>query len=107
MFQGDSIHAELKNLVASGLTPFEALSAATRVPGRFIVATHPERQRFGVLAAGARADLILLASNPLADVAAADRPEGVVADGRWFSRQSLDALLEERRHRYQHLEEVK
>ena len=106
MFPGYSLHLELKNLVASGLTPFQAISAATRTAGEFIHASHPETPRFGTIAVGNRADLILISSNPLRDVASLDRPEGVVAGGRWFDRKGLNRLLDERRHRYDHLDEV-
>ena len=107
MFPGSSLHTELKNLVASGLTPFQALATATRNPGDFIQSTHPGRQPFGTIAVGERADLLLLEGDPLRDIAAVDRPTGVLAGGRWFDRRATEGLLSERRHRYQHLKEVK
>ena len=107
MFPGTSLHTELKNLVASGLSPFQALATATQNPGRFLQATHPERQAFGTIAVGQRADLILVESDPLQDVAALDHPRGVLAHGRWFDRAGIDSLLSERRRRFEHLEEVK
>jgi imidazolonepropionase-like amidohydrolase len=60
---GMSLHQELQNLVEAGLTPAEALRAATVVPATF----HriPDR---GVIAPGMRADLVLLNSNPLANI---------------------------------------
>jgi imidazolonepropionase-like amidohydrolase len=60
---GLSLHQELQNLVEAGLTPAEVLRAATVVPATF----HriPDR---GVIAPGKRADLILLNSNPLANI---------------------------------------
>ena len=60
---GMSLHLELQNLVEAGLTPAEALRAATIVPATF----HriPDR---GMIAPGKRADLILLNSNPLANI---------------------------------------
>lgn len=107
MFPGYSIHSELRNLVASGLTPFQAISAATRNAGNFIHASHRQSQRFGEIAVGFRADLILLTADPLRDVAVLDHPQGVVAAGRWFDSEKLKGILEERRRRYEHLEEVK
>ena len=102
MFPGASLHAELKALVASGFSPFEALSAATRTPGDFIQATHPDRQRFGVIEVGRRADLILVEANPLQDIAALDHLTGVLAHGRWFDQPGLEALQAERRAAYTH-----
>ena len=106
MLPGYSIHTELKNLVSSGLSPYESISAATRSAGEFIHASHPDLQKFGTIEVGNRADLVILTSDPLRDVAAFDHPSAVIAAGRLFNREKLDHLLEERRHRYQHLEEV-
>jgi imidazolonepropionase-like amidohydrolase len=60
---GLSLHLELQNLVEAGLTPAEALRAATIVPAIF----HQVPDR-GMIAPGKRADLILLNSNPLANI---------------------------------------
>ncbi len=60
---GASLHAELGLLVRAGLSPREALAAATSLPARhFGVA---ERGR---IAPGMRADLLLVEGNPLADI---------------------------------------
>jgi imidazolonepropionase-like amidohydrolase len=50
-----------------------------------------EREQ-GTVEAGKRADLLLLAANPLEDVARAAKPAGVVLAGRWFTAQELEAL---------------
>ena len=60
---GITLHQELQNLVQIGMTPAEALRAATGVPAAFL--------RFddrGVIAPGKRADLVLLNSNPLESI---------------------------------------
>ena len=62
---GASLHHELQLLVRAGLTPAQALAAATSVPAR----------RFGIadrgrIAPGQRADLVLVDGDPLADIAA-------------------------------------
>jgi imidazolonepropionase-like amidohydrolase len=61
---GASLHHELQLLVAAGLTPIEALRAATSVPAR----------RFGLadrgrIAPGARADLLLVDGDPMTNIA--------------------------------------
>jgi len=86
---GWSVHLELAQFVEAGLTPREALAAATREAGRF--AGEP----FGTVAPGQRADLLLVDGNPLEDVGRCRRPAGVMARGRWYPRARLDAMLEE------------
>jgi hypothetical protein len=89
---GTSAHDELALLVAAGLTPYEALRAATANAGAFL----GPGDRSGTVAPGRRADLLLLDANPLADVAHARRIAGVVLRGRWVDavelRRTLDAL---------------
>ena len=60
---GASVHGELRLLVSAGLTPVEALAAATRVPAERFGLT--DRGRIGV---GARADLLLVYGDPTVDV---------------------------------------
>jgi imidazolonepropionase-like amidohydrolase len=94
LFPGASLHDDLDALVQAGLTPYQALAAATRTPGDFIHATVPGAQPFGTVAVGSRADLILSESNPLLGLSALRRPAGVMVDGHWYDRSQLDALLE-------------
>jgi imidazolonepropionase-like amidohydrolase len=63
MVHGASLHHELQLLVRAGLTPLEALRAATSIPAR----------RFGLLdrgkiVSGARADLLLVEGNPVENI---------------------------------------
>jgi hypothetical protein len=88
---GSGLLEELSALADAGLTPFEALAAATTTAGRVV-----GDSTSGVIAPGARADLVLLAANPLADLRALDRNEGVMAAGRWFSPVELDRLAPKR-----------
>ena len=85
---GTSAHDELQELVAAGLTPFEALRTATANVARFL----GQPNEFGVVTAGARADLLLLDGNPLLDIAATKRISGVMVRGRWLERTALDSL---------------
>lgn len=91
-FAGQSLHEELREMVAAGLTPYQALVAGTRAPGNW-VANHVVRaERFGVVATGQRADLVLLTANPLEDVGNASRIAGVMARGRWIPVSRLRAM---------------
>lgn len=87
---GFSLHRELGFLVASGLTPFEALQTGTSAAAEFFGANT------GTVATGRDADLLLLDANPLADIANTRRIHGVMLRGKWYSA----TLLEERLSRY-------
>lgn len=93
---GFSIHHELRLLVDAGLTPYEALLTGTRNVARFL----GEEERFGAVAPGRRADLILLEADPLADVANVRRRAGVMVNGRWLSEADIQAGLAAIAERY-------
>jgi imidazolonepropionase-like amidohydrolase len=76
---GVSLHEELAELRAAGFTPFEALSAATRSAGEYL-----RDPTLGVIAPGARADLVLVAENPLENLATLRTPAGVMLHGTWI-----------------------
>jgi imidazolonepropionase-like amidohydrolase len=86
---GSSLHRELSLLVAGGLSPFDALAAATVEPARFL---HRPLE-VGRIAPGLRADLLLVRGNPLEDVSRLREPAGVMAQGRWYTRRDLQDLL--------------
>jgi len=75
---GTSVHDELRELVAAGLTPYDALRAGTTSAAEFL-----GRADLGRVAVGARADLLLVGGNPLADVRNARLIDGMVLGGAW------------------------
>jgi len=77
---GYSLHTELELLVESGLTPLEALHAATVQPARFFGLD----DEMGQVEVGMRADLVLLDGNPLEDIRNTRRIQGVMTQGRWL-----------------------
>lgn len=85
---GWSLHHELELLVGAGLTPLEALQAATVNPARFFAAS----DSLGTVAPGKLADLVLLGANPLDDIRNSRSIRGVMLGGRWLDRAALDAL---------------
>jgi adenine deaminase len=95
MRPGEALALELRFLIEAGLAPHEALRAATGTAGEFVNAHATDRQRFGELVPGARADLLLLSADPLQDVSRAFAPVGVMAAGRWYSELDLRSLRAE------------
>ena len=88
---GFAIHGELAIYVAEGLTPLEALRAATLNPAKMLRAT----DSLGSVAPGKLAELVLLDADPLADLTNTTAVRAVVANGRYFDRAALDSLLTE------------
>jgi imidazolonepropionase-like amidohydrolase len=88
VFPGASLHDELANYVAAGLTPAQALVLATREPARFL----GQSREWGTIEPGKRANLLLLDSNPLADIGATRRIAGVVLGGRWLPAAELERM---------------
>jgi Amidohydrolase family len=83
---GYSLHDELEMFVQAGLTPFEALQAATVEPARFL----DREARSGTVEVGKSADLVLLRANPLADIENIRSLAGVVLRGRWHPIAELE-----------------
>lgn len=75
---GTAIHAELAELAAAGLTPYQALRTGTVEAARFL-----GRADLGVLEAGAEASLLLLRGNPLEQLASLRTIDGMVNRGAW------------------------
>ena len=86
---GWTLHRELESLVAAGLTPYQALTAATRNPAEFLRAS----KEWGTIETGKRADLVLLAGNPLEDIRNTTRIEGVSLGGRWLDNAERERMI--------------
>lgn len=86
---GQSEHEEIALLVDAGLTPYQALRAATADAADVL---DPEL-RAGRIAPGHAADMIVLDGDPLADIAALDGISGIVAAGRWIDPAGIAALM--------------
>ena len=92
LFPGPSVYLDCEQLRLAGLSPYQVLSAATRVPGEFVKRFVPNTVPFGVIAPGRRADLVLLGENPLENLSTIQRPLGVVVRGKWLPSTTLDSL---------------
>lgn len=82
---GASLHREMELLVKAGLAPLEALRAATSAPANAFGI--PER---GVVAAGARANLVLVAGDPTADVRKTRAIVAIWKNGAFVPREVFD-----------------
>jgi imidazolonepropionase-like amidohydrolase len=90
VFPGFSLHDELALLVEAGLTPMQALQAATRNPALFLGLDAST----GTIEPGKDADLLVLDADPLASIANTKRIRAVVAGGTLFARRDLDRMLD-------------
>jgi Tol biopolymer transport system component/cytosine/adenosine deaminase-related metal-dependent hydrolase len=78
-----STHMNLRALVKYGLTPYEALTTATRTPGEFL------DEPLGRIAPGMYADLAFLGGDPLTDIARAADVRQVMVAGRLHTVEDL------------------
>jgi len=85
---GSSLHDELAIFVEAGLTPMQALQAATRNPARFL------RVEAGTVEAGKSANLVLLDANPLDDIRNTRRISAVILNGKLLEKPRLQELLQ-------------
>lgn len=86
---GFGLHEEMQFLVRGGMSPFDALAAATLAPAQFLGIADSA----GTIAAGKPADLVLLDANPLVDIRNTRRIAAVVANGRLFDARARARLL--------------
>jgi imidazolonepropionase-like amidohydrolase len=80
---------ELEFMTRAGLSPLQALQAATINPARYFGRENTQ----GTIAIGKRADLVLLDADPLADIGNTRRIAAVVVRGRLIARTEIDRLL--------------
>ncbi len=88
---GFSLHRELAKMQEAGMTPYEILRTGTWNVGEYF----RERDRFGTVVPGARADLLLLDANPLDDLDNLWKRQGVMLRGRWIPEARIQARLEQ------------
>ena len=91
VLHGFSLHEELEAYVSIGLSPFEALQTATVNPAVYLgIETD-----FGTIEVGKKAEFVLLAENPLADIRNTKKIQGVMFDGHWLDRAILDDIFKQ------------
>ena len=86
---GVDLHRELEQLVLAGLSPADALYAATVAPPEY----YGVSAEYGRVAPGAVADLLLLDANPLDDIRNTQRIVAVIFGGNLYERPALDRII--------------
>ncbi len=86
---GASLHEELKEFVAAGLSPLEAIGTATYTPAKFMKL----EKEVGLIEEGMRADLVLLSQNPLENIDNIASIDAVIIKGNLLDRAVLDEKL--------------
>jgi imidazolonepropionase-like amidohydrolase len=89
VFPGFSLHDELGLLVRAGLTPMEALQAATRDAAKYLGIV----DSVGTIEKGKYADLVLLDANPIADISNTKKINAVVVGGRLVDKSAIEEML--------------
>jgi hypothetical protein len=100
MVPGFALHRELGIVSQAGLTPYQIYESGSKNIARYVADVLKQDGRFGTVAVGNRADLVLLDANPLQSVANLTRRAGVMVRGRWVSAAEIDKGLAELATRY-------
>ena len=94
---GYSVHDELDILLENRFTPYQAIETAT-VNAALVAERMTGEGDFGMIVEGYRADLLLVEANPLEEISTLRNPLGVMAGGEWYSRSTLQKLIEINEH---------
>ena len=86
---GFSVHREMALMLETGMTPYQILLTATKNAGEY----HKDKARFGTIAAGSRADLLLINGDPLKNLSNVARRAGVMVRGRWLAEDEIQKRL--------------
>ncbi|MBU1308257.1 MAG: amidohydrolase family protein [Gammaproteobacteria bacterium] len=86
---GLSLRREIPAMASAGISNYDILRSGTVLVGEYFA----DKDRFGQVKAGQRADLLLLDGNPLQDLTVLYQPAGVMVRGQWLSRAELDTKL--------------
>lgn len=85
---GATLHDELEQLVMAGLSPADAIKAATFTAAEY----YGLEQKYGEVSAGMMADLILLNGNPLSDIRQTKNIDAVIFNGNLYDQNKLEQI---------------
>lgn len=86
---GFSIHREFALMEQAGMTPYEIIRSATASVGQYFA----DKDKFGTITVGARADLLLVDENPFIDLNHLKHLHGVMVSGQWMSQELISHKL--------------
>jgi len=87
---GLSIRHELTIMEDAGLSPYEILVSGTYNVGKYF----EDKDQFGTITEGSRADLLIVSGNPLEDLSVIENHNGVMVRGVWLPREQIDEKLQ-------------
>ncbi len=85
---GDALHSELELLVEAGLSPLQALQAASRDAAKAMGVSND----MGTVEVGKTADLVLLDADPLKNISNTRRISAVILHGQLFTKDELSKM---------------
>lgn len=86
---GFSIYREIKLMSDAGMSPYDILNSATNNVGKYF----ENKDNFGTITKGFRADLVLLDKNPIDDINNLKAISGVMVGGSWMSKDEINQKL--------------
>jgi imidazolonepropionase-like amidohydrolase len=93
VYPAESLLQELEIFQEAGLSPLQILQTATNNGALYFGIA----DKVGTIATGKKADLVLLDANPLENISAIRKVNSVIANGHYYNRAKLDAMLKEAR----------
>ncbi|WP_405397496.1 amidohydrolase family protein [Maribacter sp. Asnod2-G09] len=88
-YPGISLHKEMQAMVATGISPLDALKSSAYNGAKFL----KQDADYGTITEGKIADLVLLNSNPLENIKSTQDIYMVLSNGNQHTRTDLDNLL--------------
>jgi imidazolonepropionase-like amidohydrolase len=90
VYPGITTHREMELLTEAGLSPYEALKAATYNPAKCL----GKLDEIGTISIGKQADVVLLTKNPLDNINDTQHIKGVMIHGFWLNEDDLTKLMQ-------------
>ncbi len=87
--EGLGMHWEIRAMAKGGMSPMEALAAATINPARYM----GFEKDLGSIEPGKLADLLVIDGDPLADIGVTDRLLYVIQNGRLYREPTLEEVV--------------